>query len=98
MKDELLRCRCQRIHRRILRRAAAPLDRQGQVCAPVRESAPHKPDRLKERFPPLGVETRMNNVVPVGFVVRATDRLAPIEGQDGGGAAALVTATGSPTA
>ena len=41
-------------------------------------------DALPRWMPLIGVESGLNNVVPVDFVVRAIDHIAHVEGQDGG--------------
>ena len=41
-------------------------------------------DALPKWMPLVGVESGLNNVVPVDFVVRAIDHIAHVEGQDGG--------------
>ena len=41
-------------------------------------------DALPKWMPLVGVESGLNNVVPVDFVVKAIDHIAHLEGQDGG--------------
>ena len=41
-------------------------------------------DALPRWMPLVGVESGLNNVVPVDFVVKAIDHIAHVEGQDGG--------------
>jgi NAD(P)-dependent dehydrogenase (short-subunit alcohol dehydrogenase family) len=41
-------------------------------------------DALPKWMPLVGVESGLNNVVPVDFVVKAIDHIAHVEGQDGG--------------
>ena len=41
-------------------------------------------DALPRWMPLVGIETGLNNVVPVDYVVRAIDHIAHLEGQDGG--------------
>ncbi len=41
-------------------------------------------DTLPRWMPLVGVESGLNNVVPVDFVVRAIDHIAHVEGEDGG--------------